>query len=384
MNELSSRAREIVAKLASTPRFAGSADENAARSFCEKLLVDAGFSASLQPFEFSEAPGRWGPSLTALVAAAIVWLAAHFATRHHAPWTAFVIDIGGLTALSLLGYWFARFGVVSLGVSRSSATNLIATREGFDSSPKIWLVAHIDSKSQTIPMIVRVAFVVAFAIASATVLLGIVLLAVLGQSVTLRHAIMAMSYLAVATALPIVFCFVRNASCGALDNATGVASIILAAEKLGRERNIGVLITSAEELGLAGARYFVSTQSESGIAINCDTVDDGGKFLCMASGRKIWRIDAAIDIASSRLALESIGMPGKSRRAGLRLRGMIPGILADNVAFTDAGWESFTLSRGNIATLGYVHTSRDLPDRIQGTGIAMAASLIAAIVEELS
>ena len=62
---------------------------------------------------------------------------------------------------------------------------------------------------------------------------------------------------------------------------------------------------------------------------------------------------------------------------------MIPGILADNVAFTDAGWESFTISRGNIGTLGLVHTSRDVPDRIKGTGIAKAADLIAAIVQEL-
>jgi hypothetical protein len=383
MNELSTRAREIVAKLASTPRFAGSADENAARSFCQKLLLDAGFSVSLQRFEFSEAPGRWGPSLTALLAAGIVWLAAHFATRHNAPWTALVIDAGGLTGLSLLGYWFARFGVLSLDIERSGSTNLVAMRTGFESHPRVWLVAHSDSKSQTIPMIVRVASAVAFAVTSAVVLLGVLLIAVTGASASLSTATATVSYLAVATAFPIILCFVGNRSRGALDNATGVASIILAAEKLGPGHNIGVVITSAEELGLAGARYFVSTQSESGIAINCDTVDDDGKFLCMASGRKSQRLQAAIDIASSRLELESVGMPREKQRAGLRLRGMIPGILADNVAFTDAGWESFTLSRGNIATLGYVHTSRDLPDRIQGTGIAMAASLIAAIVEEL-
>ena len=63
---------------------------------------------------------------------------------------------------------------------------------------------------------------------------------------------------------------------------------------------------------------------------------------------------------------------------------MIPGILADNVAFTAKGWESFTLSRGNIGTLGYVHTARDTSDRLKGTGIAQASSLIAAIVEELA
>jgi hypothetical protein len=372
-----------VTKLASTPRFAGGADEKAARNLCRTLLEQAGFTVTEQPFEFSEAPGRWGPSLVALLAAAIVWIAARFATGHHAPWTGFLIDIAGLSALSLLGYWFARFGVLSLGINRSSATNLVATRVGLESPPIMWLVAHIDSKSQTIPMIARVASAVAFAISSAAALLGILLLGAFGRNAVLSTATMAASYIAAATALPIILCFIGNKSRGALDNATGVASIILAAEKLGPMTNIGVLITSAEELGLAGARHFVSTQIERGIAINCDTIDDTGKFLCMASGRKIQRLDAAIDSASSRLQIETMGMPGKARRGGLRLRGMIPGILADNVAFTDGGWESFTLSRGNIATLGYVHTSRDMPDRIQGTGIAKAASLIAAIVEEL-
>jgi peptidase M28-like protein len=373
-----------VGKLAATRRFAGSADEVATQNLCVAILEDLGFAVTRQPFQFSEAPGRWGPSLVALLAAAIVWLAAHVATRHHAPFTGLLTDIAGLTALSLLGYWFARFGVLSIGLSRSSSANLVATRSAFESAPEIWLVAHSDSKSQTIPMIARVAAAVAFAIVSATVLLGIVLIAVLGQNAVLSTATTAMSYLAVATALPIILCFVGNNSRGAVDNASGVATIILAAGKLGRGRNIGVLITSAEELGLAGARYFVATRSERGVAINCDTVDDSGRFLCMTSGRKSRRLDNAIHAASSRLQLEGNEIPSKSGSSGLRLRGMIPGILADNVAFSDAGWQSFTLSRGNLATLGYVHTSGDLPVRIQGTGIAMAASLIAATVEELS
>lgn len=313
-----------------------------------------------------------------------MWTAGHFATRHHAPWTALLICAAGLSALSLAGYWFARFGVRSLATSRSSATNLVATRSAFESPPNIWLVAHIDSKSQTIPMILRIASAVSFTISSACVLLGILLIGIFGWNDSLSMITMTASYIAVVTAFPIILCFIGNRSCGAMDNATGVVSIILAVEKVGRDQSIGVLITSAEELGLAGARHFVSTQTGSGIAINCDTIDDAGKFLCMASGRKIQRLDAAIERASSRLQVETVGIFGKSRRASLRLRGMIPGILADNVAFTDGGWESFTLSRGNIATLSCVHTSRDLPDRIQGTGIAKAASLIAAIVEELS
>jgi hypothetical protein len=186
----------------------------------------------------------------------------------------------------------------------------------------------------------------------------------------------------VITALPIVLCFVGNKSRGALDNATGVASILLALENLGRQTAVGVLITSAEELGLAGARHFVENEPEPGTAINCDTIDDAGKFICMSGKAATHRLDAAVDRAARRLHVETV-FGSRGSRGNLRLRGMIPGILADSAAFNDAGWESFTLSRGNIATLGYVHTPRDLPHRIGGAGIAQAAGLIAAIVEEL-
>ncbi len=379
---MSTRAKEIVTELASSPRFAGSAEEQTARTLCRDLLEKAGFSVADQHFEFSEAPARWGPSLIASVAALIVLTSAHLATRHDVPWTGFLIQVVGLAALSLVGYCLGRFGILPLRMSKSSATNLIATRLELD-APKVWLVAHVDSKSQTIPMILRVASAVAFSTASAVVLLGILLTAAFGSREILSELIVVFSYIAAVTAFPIILCFIGNKSPGALDNATGVAAIILAAEKLRPSQNVGVLITSGEELGLAGARWFVSTQTERGIAINCDTIDDPGEFLCMASGRKSNRLDAAIGAAAGRLDAETTGVSGRARRARLRLRGMIPGIIADNVPFTDAGWESFTLSRGNIATLGYVHTPRDLPDRIQGTGIAKAASLIAAIVEEL-
>jgi hypothetical protein len=63
---------------------------------------------------------------------------------------------------------------------------------------------------------------------------------------------------------------------------------------------------------------------------------------------------------------------------------MIPGVLADSIAFSHAGWDSVTLSRGNLATLARVHTTNDTRERLNGTGIAKAARLLAATVEELS
>lgn len=347
-----------------------------------------------QPFEYSLAPAFWGPSLTSALAATAVWLGAHLATRHQSPLIGLLTDLGGLAAIGLLAIWGAKTGVLGFPLQRSKSVNLVAVRRNGLSRPTTWLCAHIDSKSQTIPMLVRVSSTFFFAVLSLAVsasILVVLVLTVCDDPGRFTSAIsgfgqgaMLLAWLAVVTALPVIFCFISNRSMGALDNATGVAAILLAAEEIGQSRNIGVVITSAEELGLAGARRFAAAESTGEIAINCDTIDDNGFFYCMARGTRSLKLDGAIDRAAGRLGVKTGGMPGRASRGSLRLRPMIPGILADNVAFTSRGWESFTLSRGNIGTLGYVHTSRDTSDRLKGTGIAQASSLIAAIVEELA
>ncbi|MEP6507973.1 MAG: M28 family peptidase, partial [Gemmatimonadales bacterium] len=281
-----------MSRLASTSRFSGSDNEANARAYCRSLLQERGFSVQEQKFDYSQLPGRWGPPITALSAAVVVWLAAHLAAGSHAPVVGLIEDFAGLGLLSLAGYWIARFGILSLPMSRSSATNLIATPPAGQSEPFVWLVAHLDSKSQTIPMAVRIGSAVAFAVAAAGVTVVVLVLATLAMPIhasgidaaLFGRVATVLSYIAVASVIPIVFCFVGDVSVGALDNASGVASIILALDKLDDRGDIGVLITSAEELGLAGARHFVATHGETGIAINCDTIDDNGKFICMASG----------------------------------------------------------------------------------------------------
>jgi hypothetical protein len=363
------KAREIVTRLAATTRFAGSDGEARARSFCRSLLEQQGFSVEEQPFEFSRAPALWGPSLISALAAAAVFLGRHLATGHHMPFTGLLVALGGVIAIGVAAILGAKFGVRGFPLQRSRSVNLVAVKRDASARPTTWLCAHVDSKSQTIPMLVRVLSTVLFAVTSAAVAATLLILVIFPDLTTAGSVATTLSWLAVVTALPIVLCFITNRSRGALDNATGVAAILLAVDEIDRSNNIGVVITSAEELGLAGARHFAAAESTGEFAINCDTIDDNGFFYCMASGPRSERINGAI---------------GRASGGSLRLRPMIPGIIADNVAFTAMGWESFTLSRGNIGTLGYVHTSRDTSDRLKGTGIAKASSLIAAIVEELA
>ena len=122
------------------------------------------------------------------------------------------------------------------------------------------------------------------------------------------------------------------------------------------------------EAALAAARMGCQTLL---LTINCDTIDDDGRFRCMIRGGR------GVAVARMLSAAERLGFD-------VPVTSILPGILTDGIAFSDAGWDCLTLSHGNIATLARVHTSRDTRERLNGTGIAKASRLIVATVEELS
>jgi hypothetical protein len=365
-----------VRALAATTRFAGSEPEAGARDRCAQVLTGLGFLVHIERFEFSEFPSRWAPALISLIVAAVSLNVGHAAVVSHEPVLPLIIAMIVLVAVGFLARYLSRRGVLDFPLSRSSASNLVATRG--DDEPALWLVAHLDSKSQTIPMLVRIAAVTLFAVSVVVVLAAAAVVALGESSPYAQHRAAAIAHHAslalMISGLPLIFCFIGNRSHGALDNASGVATVLLAAERM-KGGNVGVLLTSAEELGLAGARAFVRDHRRRGIAINCDTMDDSGRFLFMRSRTLSAALEAAVRNAASRAG-------GASRGRGVSP--MLPGVLADNIAFSDAGWESLTISRGNLGTLGRVHTSRDRADSIDGTGIAQAALLLVAIVEELT
>jgi putative aminopeptidase FrvX len=231
----------------------------------------------------------------------------------------------------------------------------------------MWLVAHLDSKSQPVPILVRAG---AVALHGMTWAAALALCAADWLGASLAAVWSSVGALAVASGLPIAASLVGERSAGAVDNASGVAAVLLAAAAVPRELPIGVLITSAEELGLAGARAWVRTRAP-GIAVNCDGIDDAGALVCMYSGERPRRLVGAFERAA------------RAEGKVPRVRRVLPGVLVDGVAFADAGWEALTLSRGTAATLARVHTPRDSLDLLSGVGVDDAVPLLARVAKEL-
>jgi hypothetical protein len=264
--------------------------------------------------------------------------------------------IGGL-----FGWYLGTSGVLSTPLMRRRAVNLEAVRG--TTVPRVWLVAHVDSKGQPVPSAVR---------AAGTIVLALGIVAALLVSVfEWRGAWPAVLMATWVGAVPVMLSLVDERGTGAVDNASGVAVVLEAAALLPATANVGVLITDAEELGLAGARAWVRGRP-SGIALNCDGVDDDGMLTVMYTSSRPPGPTKALRAAAAQL-----GEP-------LRVTRMLPGILTDSVAFAGAHWETATLSRGSLRTLTRVHTTRDTLAELRGTSIATTAAVLAQAATELA
>ena len=345
-----------LARLGAQSRPTGGAAVAEARAYCAEVLRALGFDIRERSFEYSAFPGAGAAPAFGLAIPALATLI--FATRHTGfAWIAVAV---ALVALWLLVRVTGPRAVLDGRFMRRAGVNLQAVRGS--GSPRVWLVAHLDSKWQPVSMIARVAGVFVLGI-------GLVALAVLAL-VRPEAAPIALGVVGLG-AIPLVLSIVGDANAGTLDNASGATAVLEAAAQLPRELSIGVLISDAEELALAGARAWARSMTP-GVALNCDSVDDDGPLVVMYSRAKPMRLTERLEAAAADTGEQ------------LRTLRLIPGILTDSVALADAGWQAVTLSRGTLRTLKRIHTVRDTPEFMRGSGISGAARVLARAATELS
>lgn len=230
----------------------------------------------------------------------------------------------------------------------AEAINLIAVR------PRVrvttWLTAHYDSKGQPLSMAGRLQLVVA-----AVALLPAVLLAT-------RAGWSSWWWLAVLV-LPLLFLALNVAtdkSPGAVDNASGVLTVLAALDRLPPANPVGAILLDAEELGLVGARALVRDRAnllDDTAVINFDGIDDRGDAVVF-----VHRPGAL----TARVA-ERLGVPARRR---------LP-VVVDGLTLAAAARECVTIMRGNWGTMRVVHTARDTADRLTLTGVDEVARAIA-------
>jgi hypothetical protein len=359
-----------LAMLGAAARPAGSEATAESRAYCRAVLERAGFDVLEIEFKYSDVAGRWATPAAGVLAAGVAFGLNAGRSNPAVAAASVAAMVAGGAFLTYLG----RDGVLNFPAGRRRGVNLEARRpcggpggapDGASSEPKVWLVAHLDSKWQPVSMITRVIGVIATA-------LGLVgLLAMAAFRIGGYDGIAAMLVLLTCLGcVPLVLSVVGARNHGTLDNASGVAAVLHAAEQLPASAKVGVLITDAEELALAGARAWARGRKPA-VALNCDSVDDEGRLTAMHSRPA----PAAI--------IGAIGRAAADQGELLRVIRLIPGMLTDHVPLAESGWQTVTLSRGDVRTLGRIHTSRDTLELMRGTQIANMATILVRTATEL-
>lgn len=357
------------------PRLPGSAAADDVEHAIARQLAAFGYTVERLPF------AARGHRLYAVsvAGAGFGWVALGLGPLLALPFPWWSVMITGLTAL-------AAVGLVAFGVARGyigpvgqvvRTVNLQGTRG--EALPRVWLVAHSDSKAQRVSLGGRVLAVLALA---AGVLGLVVLLGARSAGPLPIWAILPCVGLATAGGAALTGRPVRDGSPGAVDNATGVVAVLTAAEALKDRTDVGVLITGAEELGMEGARVWVRETPQTGMFVNVDSVDARGRFNVLVHRPRALSAPGRRGAGSARLAGEVVGA---LHRAGQPVRrGLLPpGVFVDGAVLAGAGMPGVTLSRGDWQTLRVIHTQRDRPDRTDPQPAVIAGRAVAVAVTRL-
>jgi hypothetical protein len=336
----------------------------------EDLLIERlqalGFQVTATRFVASSGP----LDAAGIFGAGIGWLALLVLPLLVVPvpaWTIGLFVVSGVVALLTFTWGIARGALRSAPRHRADVRNIEARR----GQPRVWLVAHSDSKGQGISLRTRVLAVVLTA--AGAVALTAVVLARVSDLLSFPSALAAVLSLVAGGAL-LSRSVPRDDSPGAVDNASGMIAVLAAAEALSVRSDVGVLITGAEEFGMAGARVWTADAQRRERFVNVDGIDARGTVRIM-----VHRGDRNQRQAAARLADQLMhGFEQAGSRA--RVGPLPPGILVDGVVLAAAGMPGVTVSRGDWRTLGVIHTRHDAASRTDADAAVRVGRTIATVL----
>ncbi|NIM94923.1 MAG: M28 family peptidase [Anaerolineales bacterium] len=253
------------------------------------------------------------------------------------------------------------------------------------SGPHLILVAHYDSKSQRIPLPLRM-------ISFALIIIGSVIFIVLNL---LALAIPAVSPIATYTAvsimilgLPLFFQTTENHSPGAIDNASGTGLLIHIAEVLAGRPDITdnlrvtLLFSGAEEQGLMGAYAYVlghetdlqpSAEANELYVLNFDGIGMEGNLRTVhGSGSRKHHSTHLHNLLNA--ASQDLKIPLSPLR--------LIGAMMDHIPFAQRGWAALSLAISGRDSRR-IHTPHDTPDKLHHSGFEFSGLMTLHVMETL-
>jgi hypothetical protein len=266
---------------------------------------------------------------------------------------------------------------------RYTTMNLIATHPAqCAASPHLYLIAHYDSKSQRMSLVVRITLFMLAIIAG----LILVVLTLLEVSTVFYLPI---GLLALAAAAPLLFLEIGNTSPGAIDNASSVGLVLHLAEILAQRTDwqdklqIMILIPSAEEMTLMGSVAYVTVheaqlreQAEHGglLVLNFDGIGVDGDLYFVGGSHQRQKDDRINLLMQVQDACAELHLP-------LKRFGFV-GALFDHIPFAQRGFDAISLITVGRASRS-VHTPADSIDQLHARGFDQAGRVALHVIERL-
>ncbi len=357
------------------PRASGSDGDMRVIGMLRERLERLGLKTSVEEFAYDIRPAVWVLRVV-LITSALLVLAASIVVASSPVLGAVLLGCALLPGLVFLAWapWLERL-YRRQGQTRTA--NVVGTRA--TSAPRLTLIvmAHHDSKSQSLTLPFRAGFT-ALAIVGALSLAGLVVATLVIGSVPGPPWLAPISGAAAAIAAVTLSTMTSgNRSPGGVDNAGSVAILVELARVLPGEVDDGVelilLSTGAEEDHMVGAMRWLDNHAEHlvGRPVYCLNFDGAG-----SPGRLV---------LLERFGFGRMFSPEMSRaarraaaRLGLHIRGILtpPAMGIDAIPFVHRGVPCLTIASGAVgrATLA-VHSAGDRAELLDAATLECAARL---------
>ena len=375
------RAYHHITQLA-IPRLVGSAGETEVQDYIVEQFTELGLDVSWEPFVFTKFPAEVLPrilsALFVLIVLSVPWVGERF------PIPVSFACVLSLTVAMFFTQWQKRLeGLYDVG--RKYRTENIIAKNGAKqdgNTPAFLFVAHYDSKSQVLPIAVRM---LAYGIA----IVGLIALTIV-MLVKVIALIWLPNYIVWGIAGMTSFCLLllqinltENRSPGGFDNASGVGVMLEVARVVmgrGEKKSVTFLAAGAEEYGMCGALRYIQAHAdeydpENTYVINLDGLGVGnGVNLITRYGIPSTRTTRTLGNLF-RTSSEALGIRVSERYLPI-------GVGLDSIPIASRGFETVTLTARGVGSVALkIHSKQDRIELLNAESLQEVGELIIDVIE---
>ena len=364
------------------PRMVGSAGETETQDYIVQQFTELGLEVSWEPFVFTKFPAEVLPRILSALFALIVLSVPWFGERFPIP-ICFACVLSLTIAICFTQWQKWLEGLYNVG-RRHRTENIVATNSANrdNNTPTFLFVAHYDSKSQVLPIAVRI---VAYGIAIVGLIaLTIVLLVKVIALISLPNSIVwSMAGITSFCLLLLQINVTENRSPGGFDNASGVGVMLEVARVLmarNEEKSVTFLATGAEEYGMCGALRYIQAHADAYNRENTYVINLDG--LGVGKGVNLVTRYGIPPTRTTRTLANLFRTSGEALGIRVSERYLPIGVGLDSIPIASRGFETVTLTASGVGSVALkIHSKHDQSELLNAESLQQVGELIVDVIE---